>query len=133
MDTNILNITCLNVIMVLCITQYLFNIWSSIPEKVKEQHCTYEKRYFFLFKYGIRNKVKLVWTRGATKLGCWWNTKCSLINSPSFPDLNGIKWNNPAHPDFWSISHRYFTKFEIVLYKHFTSYLQTSNFKLKEK
>ena len=133
MDTNIQNITCLNVIMVLCITQHLFNIWSSIPEKVKEQHCTYEKRYFFLFKYGIRNKVKLVWTRGATKLGCWWNTKCSLINSPSFPDLNGIKWNNPAHPDFWSISHRYFTKFEIVLYKHFTSYLQTSNFKLKEK
>ena len=60
MDTNILNITCLNVIMVLCITQHLFNIWSSIPEKVKEQHCTYEKRYFFLFKYGIRNKVKLV-------------------------------------------------------------------------
>ena len=56
MDTNILNITCLNVVMVLCVTQHLFNIF----EKVKEQHCTYEKRYFFLFKYGIRNKVKLV-------------------------------------------------------------------------
>ena len=36
--TNIINIKCLSMIILICLKQYLSNIWNSIQEKVK-QHC----------------------------------------------------------------------------------------------
>ena len=38
--------TCLSMIMIICIKQYLINIWSSIHEKVKQHLGWVEKKRF---------------------------------------------------------------------------------------
>ena len=43
MNTNILNIKCLNIMMAILTKQHLRNIWSSIHQKVKQHWCWVEK------------------------------------------------------------------------------------------
>ena len=42
LDTNIVNIKCLIMIMLICTKQNLSNIWSSVQEKVKQQNQNYK-------------------------------------------------------------------------------------------
>ena len=43
MDTDIVNVKCLTIIMLICIKQHLSNIWSLIHKKVKQHACWVEK------------------------------------------------------------------------------------------
>ena len=60
MDTNILNIKCLSIIMVVCIKQQFSNIESLIHEKVKQTWDSVEKRYLQNGLYFADSYVKNV-------------------------------------------------------------------------